>query len=110
MNDAFNQVPAKVRKAIYLALAVVSLLFTATGAVYALSPWPTPWWIAGGLAGVGVLAAPFGVLALVNVSKGAPETVATPPAAAVGTDDESQWAASEAATNDEPVAEPGVFA
>lgn len=68
-NEAFNQIPANVRRNIYLALAGISLLFTAAGAVWALSPYATPWWIAGGLAGLGILAAPFGVLAAVNVPK-----------------------------------------
>lgn len=78
MNDAFNQIPANIRRNIYLGLAVVSLLFTSAGAVWALSPYVTPWWIAGGLAGVGILAAPFGVLAAVNVRKPAAEVYDDP--------------------------------
>ena len=75
-NDALTLIPARVRQAIYVGLTVVSLLLTAAGAVFAAGPYPAPWWIAGALTAVGILAAPFGVLAAANVQPDAyPEQV-----------------------------------
>lgn len=76
-NDALTLIPARIRQVVYLGLTVVSLLLTAAGAVFAASPYTTPWWVAGALAAVGILAAPFGVLAAANVK---PDTPAATPA------------------------------
>lgn len=71
-NTALTLLPAKVRQNVYVCLTLVSLLLTAGGALFALSPYEAPWWIGGALAGVGVLAAPFGILAANNVKPDAP--------------------------------------
>ena len=71
-NDALTLIPARIRQVVYLGLTVVSLLLTAAGAVYAAGPYPAPWWIAGALTAVGIIAAPFGVLAAANVKPDVP--------------------------------------
>ena len=75
-NDALTLIPARVRQAIYVGLTLVSLLLTAAGAVFAAGPYPAPWWIAGALSAMGIVAAPFGVLAAANVQSDDRATVA----------------------------------
>lgn len=67
-TKALQLLPARWRLRIYLTLGSVALLLTALGAFFLASPWPVPWWIAAALAGVGVLAGPFAILAGNNVS------------------------------------------
>ena len=67
-TKALQLLPARWRLRIYLALGSAALLLTALGAFFLASPWPVPWWIAAALAGVGVLAGPFAILAGNNVS------------------------------------------
>lgn len=76
-TKALELIPPKVRQRVYLGLTLVALGFTAAAAVYGVSPYEIPWWIGGGLAGVGVLAAPFGVLAAVNVPPASGSTAPT---------------------------------
>lgn len=67
-TKALILLPALIRQRVYIGLAVVALLLTAAGAFFLASPWPVPWVIPAGLAGVGVLAGPFAVLASNNVT------------------------------------------
>lgn len=67
-TQALTLLPAKVRQRAYITLGIVALLLTAAGAFFLASPFEVPWQITAALAGVGVLAGPFAILAGNNVS------------------------------------------
>lgn len=67
-TQAVKLLPAKFRLRAYIALGVAALLLTAASAFFLASPWPVPWVIPAGLAGVGVLAGPFAILAGNNIT------------------------------------------
>lgn len=67
-TQALTLLPAKVRQRAYVALGIVALLLTAAGAFFLASPYVVPWQITAALAGVGVLAGPFAILAGNNVT------------------------------------------
>ena len=66
-NDALTLIPARVRQVVYVVLSLVSLGLTGLGLFLHASPWGEPWWVGSALQALGVVAAPFGVLAAANV-------------------------------------------
>lgn len=66
--QALALLPAVVRKRIYIGLGCVASLLSAVVAFFLASPLTVPWWIPAGLAGIGSLAGPFGILAGGNVT------------------------------------------
>lgn len=67
-THALALLPAAVRRRVYIALGCVSSLLSGLGAFFLASPFSVPWWVGAGLAGVGVLAGPFAILAGGNVA------------------------------------------
>lgn len=67
-TQALALLPAKVRRRVYITLGCVSSLLSALAAFYLASPYSVPFWVGAGLAGVGVAAGPFAILAGNNVT------------------------------------------
>jgi hypothetical protein len=67
-TNVLIQLPARLRRAIYICYGLLALAGTATTAYFgALPNVAAPEWVTGGLAALGALAAPISVLAATNV-------------------------------------------
>lgn len=71
-QEVLTFLPDKVRLGAYIVLGILSLVGSAGLAFWAVSPYPVPWWWTAGLAGLGVLLAPFAAVAGSNVNRTTP--------------------------------------
>jgi TRAP-type C4-dicarboxylate transport system permease small subunit len=72
-SNVLSLLPPRVRRAIYVVYGLLSLTGTALTAWFGAVPGvTTPYWLMGGLAVLGALAAPISVLAAVNVKSANP--------------------------------------
>ncbi len=76
-TQALAMLPAKVRRRVYITLGCVSSALSGLGAFFLASPYPVPFWVGAGLAGIGVLAGPFAILAGGNVTSDQPRRAQT---------------------------------
>jgi hypothetical protein len=57
----------KARRVVYVILGSITALLTAGAGFFAMSPYPIPWWIPAGLAGLGSLSSVSHAIAASNV-------------------------------------------
>jgi TRAP-type C4-dicarboxylate transport system permease small subunit len=74
-ENVLTLLPPKARRVLYIIYGLLSLALTGAAAVFTMSPYPVPWWIPAGLAGLGALIPFFSAIAASNVK---PQQIAEP--------------------------------